>query len=730
MRLGRSVVSWLRRRDPGYRAVRRAARLTLVASVNFYGCRYGLGSTVLATYALFATVATGMFAQLSGDASQRARTLLAALPMAWVLVAIGTVLAWSTWAAAAGMLVVGFAVAFAGVGGPRLVGLANAFQLFYILACFPPYQPGTLPARLAGVTLGVVLVSLAEVALWPDPAPVAFPHRLGDAAKGVAAFLEGIADVMSGQQGADAEVARRHTRAIRAVEQVRILQLPPTRRPMSASVRDRALRDAAAAVHEMLALAESLATEPGTTETRDADAARLLRQSAVSIRSSGDIALGEAQAAGTDDHLDAAGAALERRRARAGQRAHATRLRVDAIAQAVVEQAGIFATATRVAGGFRTRQATERPATGPDQFWYARRSVLSLYWQQFRAHLTPRSVYFEGAVRLAVALAAARIIAGTFNLLHGFWVLLAILTLLRTSGADTRTTLRPALVGTLIGAVAGGLLLLSSPPPEIYLALLPITMVLAFGVGPLLGMGWSQAMLTLLLIFVFAQLTPVNWQLVGARVVDVLIGAAVGVLAGLLMWPRGASSELRRNAAAYLGAAAEAIAQTVKVLAGKEETPEAVDAARRGKILTDASFAQYHFERHDPRMSHVDWEVVLIAGNRILHGAEALLARDRPGVLASWPDSAAQLVGWAQRLRSAYADLARQLPQGQIRRPVAPPAAATDVVDRVDESIRGGETRPEVLRLVEIDVWLAGLTSHIARIQSPPMAPAEHRKKA
>jgi uncharacterized membrane protein YccC len=729
MRLGRSVLGWLRRRDPGYRTVHRAARLTLVASVGFYSCRYGLGSTVLATYALFATVATGVFARLPGDASQRARTLLAALPMAWVLVALGTVLAWSTWAAAAGMLVVGFAVAFAGVGGPRLVGLANAFQLFYILACFPPYQPGTLPARLAGVTLGIVLVSLAEATLWPDPAPVVFPHRLGDAARRVAEFLEGIADATSGQQGADAEAARRHTQAVRAVEQVRILRLPATQRPMSASARDRALRDAAAAVHEMLALAESLPTEPGTTEIRDADAARLLRQSAASIRRSGDVALGKAQAAGTDDDLDAAGAALERRGARAGQRAHATRLRVDAIAQAVAEQAGIFATATRLAGGFPTRQATERPATGPDQFWYARRSALSLYWQQFRAHLTPRSVYFEGAVRLAVALAAARIIAGTFNLLHGFWVLLAILTLLRTSGADTRTTLRPALVGTLIGAAAGGLLLLISPPPGIYAALLPITMVLAFGVGPLLGTGWSQAMLTLLLIFVFAQLTPVNLQLVGARVVDVLIGAAVGVVAGLLMWPRGASSELRRNAAGYLGAAAEAIPQTVQVLAGRAETPAALAAARREKNLTDASFAQHHSERHDPRMSHVDWEVVLIAGNRILHGAESLLARHRPGVLASWPDSAAQLVGWAQRLRAAYADLAGQLPQGQIRRPVAPPAAAPDIVDRLDESIRSGENRPEVLRPVEVDVWLAGLTGHIARIQSPPTMPAGHRQK-
>ncbi|MFE9691522.1 FUSC family protein [Micromonospora sp. NPDC005806] len=713
------ALNWLHRRDPGYGRIRQGARLTLVASVNFYGCRYGLRNTVLATYALFGTVATGVFAQLPGAPTQRARTLLSALPMAWLLVAVGTVLAKSTWAAATGMLVIGFAVAFAGVGGPRLVGLANAFQLFYILACFPPYQPATLPARLAGVTLGIVLVSLAEVALWPGPAPVAFPQRLRDAARCVAALFDAIAEVMSGQ-GAGEEVARRKAQAVRAVDQIRVSHLPATQRPTSASVRDRALRDAAAAVHELLALAESLANDPRTKEIGDADGARLLRQCAASVRRSIG-ALWQAPAAGADDQLAPPVSRREGGLAQAWPSADATRLRVGAIAEAVVHFAGVFATAARLAGGALSRQAVVRPAAGPDLFWYARRSALSLYWQQFRVHLTPRSVYFDEAVRLAVALAAARTIAGTFELLHGFWVLLAILTLMRTSAADTGTTLGRAVVGTLIAAVASGLLLLSSPAPAIYAALLPVAMVLAFGVGPVLGLGWAQAMMTLLLIFVFAQLSPPNWQLVGARVVDVAIGATVGILAGLLLWPRGAAGELRRNAAAYLAAAAKTIEHTVKVLAGKDGTPEAMDATRRSKKLTEAALAHYRSERHDPRMSTIDWDLLLIAGNRILHGAEVLLARDRPGVLAPWPDPAAQLVGWAQRLRSAYAELAGQLPRGRIDHVVATPAPAHGVVDQARDIIQHGEPSRGVLRLVEVDVWLAGLTGHIPRIQAPPM---------
>jgi hypothetical protein len=134
--------AWLRRRDPGLVAVRRAARVTVAACAGFYACRYGLGNRVMAPYALFGAVAMGMLAQIPGTPAQRARTLLGVLPVGYLLVTAGTLLAVSNWAAAAGMFVLGFLVSYAGVGGPRLVGLANGVQLLYILPCFPPYDPG------------------------------------------------------------------------------------------------------------------------------------------------------------------------------------------------------------------------------------------------------------------------------------------------------------------------------------------------------------------------------------------------------------------------------------------------------------------------------------------------------------------------------------------------------------------------------------------------------------
>jgi uncharacterized membrane protein YccC len=176
------VATWLTRRDPGLRAVRQAVRTAAAACIGFYACRYWLDDPVMATYALFGAVALGALSQIPGSATQRARTMVAVLPVAALLILLGTALAVSTWAAVSGMLVVGFAVAFAGVGGPRLVGLAAGLQLFYILPGFPPYAPDTIGSRLIGVSVGILLLALAQLLLWPDRAPEGYEPRLARAA--------------------------------------------------------------------------------------------------------------------------------------------------------------------------------------------------------------------------------------------------------------------------------------------------------------------------------------------------------------------------------------------------------------------------------------------------------------------------------------------------------------------------------------------------------------------
>lgn len=107
-----------------------------------------------------------------------------------------------------------FLVTYAGVGGPRTAGLAGGLQTFYILACFPPYDPAALGARLAGLATGMVLMAVAEVWLLPDFPPGRYADRLARAAALASGALRALAaDTGAGTAG-DALVRARLAQVI------------------------------------------------------------------------------------------------------------------------------------------------------------------------------------------------------------------------------------------------------------------------------------------------------------------------------------------------------------------------------------------------------------------------------------------------------------------------------------------------------------------------------------
>ncbi|MDQ1658997.1 MAG: hypothetical protein QOD41_4080 [Cryptosporangiaceae bacterium] len=707
-----AVAAWLRHRDPGLVAVRRAARVTTVACIGFYLCRYGLGNRVMAPYALFGAVALGMLAQIPGTPKQRARTLLAVLPVAYVLVVAGTLLSVSNWTAAAGMFVLGFTVTYAGVGGPRLVGLAAGLQLLYILPCFPPYDPGSLGYRLAGVTIALLLLALAEVVLWPDPVPAPYEHRLAGAVSALAGCLTAIADALDGDPYGRDRLAALLPGATEAAEAIRPSRLPPGERPAAAGRHDRALSHAGRSTRLILGRIADLYFEDDRGALSRLEAATLLRQAAASSHATAAALRGPGSAPDTGP-LTAAIAAFRADRLRVVPNGiHPDRLRLGSLALMIGEWTKVLVTAVRVARGAPIRPDPTPPSGRPGEFWYAYEPAIRLWWDRFGAHLTPRSVYFQGALRLAVALAAARLLAGGLDLSHGFWVLLATLTLLRTSAAETRSALRPALIGTLAGAVLAGGLLVVGADPHVYAVALPPVMLIGFAAGPLLGLGWAQALFTLVIALVFAQVAPVDWRLAEARVLDVAAGAGVGVLIGVFAWPRGGAGELRRATANYLTACAEVVRETVAVLARGAQPGTALPRARLLGHLADASYALYQTERHSP--SPVDWQATLLAGDHAVHGAEALLRSCPTGRLLP---CVAPLEAAAAAVADAYERFAARV----LRHEWVPAAGIAETVppDRWPTNLGA-----DLYHLADLRVWLTGLTDDLTRIMPPVDRPA------
>jgi uncharacterized membrane protein YccC len=175
-------------------------------------------------------------------------------------------------------------------------------------------------------------------------------------------------------------------------------------------------------------------------------------------------------------------------------------------------------------------------------------------------HASVRSVWFLNSLRGSLALAAAVLVADQTGVQHGLWVMFGTLSVLRTDAASTGSTALRALGGTVIGFAAGALLLLGlgTSTPVLWTALTIAIAVAAYAPGTL-PFAVGQGAFTVAVVVLFNVLQPVGWRLGLLRVQDVAMGCAVSLVAGVLFWPRGASSvvgddlaEAFRRGAAYL----------------------------------------------------------------------------------------------------------------------------------------------------------------------------------
>ncbi|MGW6420192.1 FUSC family protein [Streptomyces sp. NPDC055055] len=708
--------SFPRRLPPAYRAAaRRALRVTIAAGAGFYVLLYGFDLAVGATYALFGAIAMAGLSRLPGSGRQRATLLAGVVPVCWVLITLGTYLSVRTWSAVLGMLVVGFALAFMAVGGPRFAGAATGLQLMYILPSFPPYDPGSLVERLAGATFGLALLIVAELTLLPEPAALPYRERAARAADGAGRCAE----LLRTAPYTLPEAALRTARALSTG--LRSSLVPEAERPAGAGIRQRALAHTGLATRTLLGRLAVLpppapgATPPaeavdgaGTGGARDADPLRAVAEAAreTAARLRGGAPDGRAHA-----RLQEA-----RRTLAATEDGAPAALRRSAALLEVADAALAMSTAADIAVRGR---AADPPA--PGRFWYARQRAPRLWWRRLSGHAGGRSVFFQNAVRISLALAAARLIAGIDTLPHGFWVLLATLTLTRTTVRETRATERRALTGTLVGAlVAAALLAFVGTDIEVYAVALPPLMLVTFTLGPVKGVGWAQALFTVVVALVFAQLAPATWQLAEFRLLDVLTGSAIGAVFGLLAWPRGAHDELRRSVAVLLRVVAESVvATTAQIAAGGRRVPVVTAPGHRGLqhalVMAESAYAQYQSEPRGPGpppAHHPDWQAALIAGHHTLWGADRLLVPAEPVVVPPLgPEASEALVRSGDRVAAGMLlTSARMDPTGDTAETPVPLHAPTASAALAAEP-------PGAPRAYYATVsWLASLTIDLERL--------------
>jgi uncharacterized membrane protein YccC len=733
--LGRRVGAWLRRRDPGLGATRRAARTAVVMPVLFAFCAVVLHAPAVATFAAFGAFAMLLLVDFAGSTVQRIRAQIQ-LALAWlVLVSLGTVAGRSVWTAIVATAAVGFVVLFSGVVSSVLAGAGTSLLLAFILSVATPGPLSTLPDRLAGVAIAALAAVFAVWFLWPrswiDPlaAPAARVCRAA------------AAQLRSEARDSIEVCAVRTEQTATEIDELRRTFTATPYRPTGLSTGSRAL---VRLVDELTWLSTILDdSRPAVLPGGDTDSAAVHLAAADVLERSAEVLEDPRLAV---DGLAAAVAVLRDAVTSLEERAVA---RLPSTYGSPSEALGSLNVSFRAQeigfGVLLIAQNVETARVADQRSWTDRllgREPLSLAGpvataaERAAAHLEPHSVWLHNSIRGATGLAAAVALANLTGVQHGFWVILGTLSVLRSNALNTGQNAYRAVGGTVVGSLVGaGLLVVIGDNRVVLWILLPIAVLVAGIVPAAISFATGQAAFTVTLVILFNIAQPEGWSLILVRIEDIALGCAVSLAVGLLFWPRGASTAVGKALAeAYVDSAQYLVSVVGYAVSCCGPEPTAPQDGRRAAAAArrlDDTFRTYLAERgaKPVPLSEMTALVTGVVGIRL--AADAVLElweRYADGRPPSDDRAAAQavLLASADRLLQWYTTLATALDgQGQVPEPLPHDLTAkTRLVDAVREDLydSDGKATPTAIRILWTNAHLEavrGLQPSLAAASGP-----------
>jgi uncharacterized membrane protein YccC len=555
--------------DPARVNLRKAARATLVVPLVF-AFLVVVGDTPSALFGSFGAFGALVFADFGGALRRRFAAYLGLLAVGALLIALGSAFADTVYPAVVVMLVVAFAVSFAGALGGYFAAGSTAATLAFVLSVMEPAVSANLGSRELGWVVGVGVSAVAAVALWPV-------HQRDRVRAAAATVLREVAGALD-TPAATRDLSTARTAAAELDERAGVVY-----RPAGSITRERALVALVIAVRRLVPLLEQMAA---AESSRGADTlpeyTSLSGYAASTLSASARVLTGESVDPVDVSALDDARA----RHTRALERWTAARLADDGAAHVIDRFDAAFPlrrlsfAAVGIAGNasLAAHHVVRTPRDGA--------AALARAGAVLRAHCNLRSVRFRNAARAGLGLALAVLVAKTTSVVHEFWVVLGALAVLRSNALGTGATALQALAGALLGfGVASAVLVTIGGDDTVLWILLPLVVFLAAYTPGAVNFVVGQASFTVFVVVLFNILAPDGWRTGLVRVQDVAIGAGISVAVGALLWPRGAGGVARRAFAELLRAGCDHV--RLALGATLDGRPSA-DAVRAGVVAADA----------------------------------------------------------------------------------------------------------------------------------------------
>jgi len=671
----RESLRW-RPSDPGRFALRTALRCGIVVPIALALGQW-VGNEQTALFAAFGTIAMLLFVDFGGPLAIRLLAYGTLAVASSALIALGTAVSHNAIIAAVVMALVGFVILFAGVLNGYFAAAASAALLTYILPAMVPADVADIPARLLGWWIATALAVPASLLLFP-----ARPRdRVRDA---VAASCRALASYVR----APSEDGR--LVAVAALDELHERWASTPFRPTGPTGATGALATMIDELDWLKGLALMPASIDAPLEPTPGEVA--LRETTADVLVACADLLGNRAAVMPDRE------ALERDRTRVfdeflGQLDDPRILGDDELLWAALTRswdvrvlsylALDIADKSVLAGGLGEK------GDGPRWVRFLRRQSIALAANErlAAAHAGAASVWFRNSVRGAIGLAIAVLIAGEASVQHAFWVVLGALSVLRSSALNTGATIVQALVGTVIGIIVGGVVLIGVGASETasWIAL-PFAAFIAAYAPRAISFAAGQAGFTVAVFVIFDLLAPTGWEVGLIRLEDVSLGFLISLVVGLLFWPRGAGAVLRRAMDDGIAASARYAQSAFErlVTGDRGAAPELARAALAAGGRMDVALRQRLAERpsHDLKLqSHAR---MISVATRLRGTSDAMqYLADRIGDTPRPPqsqlllDDARSLAGWYVALGDA------------IQARVTPPPPQHPAADFHDGLVRG-----------------------------------------
>lgn len=281
------------------------------------------------------------------------------------------------------------------------------------------------------------------------------------------------------------------------------------------------------------------------------------------------------------------------------------------------------------------------------------------------------------AAQSALACVLALVLALIYRLPHGYWALVTIVVLTQPNvGASvSKGVLR--LIGTLVGAVLGVMLLqlVQQPVPFLLLLSVVITSTAYFGAGSVAPYAFAMLGITAIIVAMSGFLDPtLGVSIAVQRSAEVALGIAIALFVTIVVWPIRATEELPRRLAATVRTCAQLFGAVTDALLGGRAVGANLQRLERDLSRSFTSHLSLLEQAGtESRMYHVHRE----------HCMRLILILERA-------------FGCVSTLKATSEELSATQPQHEFRRELAPLVAQIAAAfDDVERAIRQQESCPD-----------------------------------